>query len=149
MDSTLMLIGAGLAIGIAGLWVTIWEGMVASASLDAMGKNPDLEPTLKRITIIGIALVESAAIYGLLIAILILYTEWLSGYQAIAAGLAVWLPGFAAGVGEGMVAQNAIKSILRNPSFENQIFNNMILFIALVESAAIYGLLIAILTIYR
>jgi F-type H+-transporting ATPase subunit c len=49
--------------------------MVASASLDAMGKNPDLEPTLKRITIIGIALVESAAIYGLLIAILILYTE--------------------------------------------------------------------------
>ena len=149
MDSTLTLIGAGLAIGLAGLWVTLGEGMVASASLEAMGKNPDLEPTLKRITIIGIALVESAAIYGLLIAILILYTDWLSGYQAIAAGLAVWLPGLATGLGEWRAAQSAIRAILRNPDFEKQIFNNMILFIALVESAAIYGLLIAILTIYR
>jgi len=143
-----LLIGAGLAVGIAGLGVSIGEGMVAAASLDAIGKNPDLEPTLKRITIIGIALVESAAIYGLLVAILLIYGGELTTGQAIGAGLAVWLPGFAAWWGEGMVVKNAITSILRNPSAESTIFNNMILFVALVESAAIYGLLIAILTIY-
>lgn len=148
MDSTLLFIGAGLAIGLAGLGVSIGEGLVASSSLDAMGKNPELEGVLKRITIIGIALVESAAIYGLLIAILILYSDGLSAWQAIGAGLAVGLPGLAVGIGEGLVAKNAIQAILRNPSAEKKIFNNMILFIALVESAAIYGLLVAILTIY-
>jgi F-type H+-transporting ATPase subunit c len=103
----------------------------------------------KRITIIGIALVESAAIYWLLIAILILYSNGIEWWQAIAAWLAVWLPGMAAWLGEWLVVQNAIKAILRNPAAESKIFNNMILFVALVESAAIYWLLIAILTIYK
>ncbi len=147
MDS-LLFVGAGLAIGLAGLGVSIGEGLVAGASLDAMGKNPELEPVLKRITIIGIALVESAAIYGLLIAILMIYGDGLTGMQAIGAGLAVGLPGLAAGLGEGLVVKNAIQAILRNPEAESKIFNSMILFVALVESAAIYGLLIAILTIY-
>ena len=74
MDSTLLFVWAGLAIGLAGLGVSIGEGIVAGTSLEAIGKNPDLESTLKRITIIGIALVESAAIYGLLIAILTIYS---------------------------------------------------------------------------
>lgn len=147
MDTTL-LIGAGLAVGLAGLGVSIGEGLLAGSSLDATGKNPELEPIFKRITIIGIALVESAAIYGLLIAILIIYGADLAGPQAIGAGLAVWLAGLGAWVGEGIVVKNAIQAILRNPAAESTIFNNMILFIALVESAAIYGLLIAILTIY-
>ena len=144
-----MFVAAGLAIGLAGLWVTIWEGMVASTSLDAMGKNPDLESVLKRITIIGIALVESAAIYGLLVAILILYADWISAYQALGAAFAVGLPWLAAWLWEAKIVQNAITSILRNPAMEKQIFNNMILFVALVESAAIYGLLVAILIIYK
>jgi F0F1-type ATP synthase membrane subunit c/vacuolar-type H+-ATPase subunit K len=37
--------------------------LVAASSLEAIGKNPELESVFKRITIIGIALVESAAIY--------------------------------------------------------------------------------------
>lgn len=145
----MVFIGIALAIGLAGLWVSLGEGLVASTSLDAIGKNPELEGTLKRITIIGIALVESAAIYGLLVAILMLYAEGLTTGQAIGAGLAVGLPGLVVGLAEWLVAKNAIQAILRNPAAEKKIFNNMILFIALVESAAIYGLLVAILTIYR
>ncbi len=149
MDSSTTLLWAALAIGLAGLWVTFGEAIVAQSSIKAMWTNPDLEPVFKRITIIGIALVESAAIYGLLIAILILFSDNLTFYQAISAGLAVWLPWLAAGLWEGFIVKAAINSILRNPDFEKQIFNNMILFIAIVESAAIYGLLVAFLTIYR
>lgn len=147
MDS-LLFVWAGLAIGLAGLGVSIWEWLVAGTSLEATGKNPELESVFKRITIIGIALVESAAIYGLLVAILMIYSDGLTGMQAIGAGLAIGLPWLAAGIGEWLVVQNAINAILRNPAAESKIFNNMILFVALVESAAIYGLLIAILTIY-
>jgi F-type H+-transporting ATPase subunit c len=99
-------------------------------------------------TILGIALVESAAIYGLIIALLITYSD-ADAWQAIASGLAIGLPGLAAGRGEGQVVVNAIKSVLRNPEAEKDIMNSMILFIALVESAAIYGLITALLILYK
>lgn len=63
--------------------------------------------------------------------------------QAIAAGLAVGLPGLAAGLMEGHVAKQALASIYRNPAMKTNILVYMILFIALVESAAIYGLVLA------
>ncbi|HMT27055.1 MAG TPA: ATP synthase F0 subunit C [Candidatus Absconditabacterales bacterium] len=148
MDTNLVLVGAALAIGLAGLGVTLGEGIVAKTSLDALGKNPDLAGIFKKITILGIALVESAAIYGLIMALLIIYSE-ATPFQAIAAGLAIGLPGFAAGLGEGRVVASAIKSILRNPGAEKEITNSMILFIALVESAAIYGLIVSLLILYK
>jgi F-type H+-transporting ATPase subunit c len=141
-------IGAALAIGVAGFGVTIGEGLVGTKSLECLGKNPALGDTLRKVTILGIALTESAAIYGLIIALLILFSGGIEGYQAIAAGLAVGLPGFASGVGQGMTAASALEAILRNPSAEKEIMNNMILFIALVESAAIYGLIVSLLILF-
>lgn len=144
----LHVLGAGLAIGIAGLGVTLGEGLVAKKSLDILGKNPDLAPVLRKVTILGIALVESAAIYGLIIALLILFSDNLDAWRGIAAGLAIGLTGFGAGLGEWWVVVNGLESIHRNPSAEKDIMNSMILYIALVESAAIYGLIIALLALY-
>jgi F0F1-type ATP synthase membrane subunit c/vacuolar-type H+-ATPase subunit K len=99
------------------------------------------------ITILGIALVESAAIYGLIIAFQIMGLDPTltseMGMQAIAAGAAIGFAGLGVGVGEGMLVSGAIDAILRNPQAKNQIMTYMILFLALVESAAIYGLIVA------
>lgn len=61
-------IGAGLAVGLAGMGVAIAQGRVGAASLEAVGRNPEAEKKIngKLIMILGIC--ESAAIYGLLIA---------------------------------------------------------------------------------
>lgn len=141
-------IGAALAIGLAGFWVSLGEGLIAKKSLDVLGKNPDLGPTVKPLTILGIALTESAAIYGLVVGLLIIFTEWLTSAQWIAAGLSIGLVGFSAGLGEGWVAAQALESILRNPEIEAEIKSNMILFIALVESAAIYALVVSLLILF-
>lgn len=61
----------------------------------------------------------------------------------IAAGLAVGLAGAGSGVGEGLLVAGAMESILRNPEIKGKIMTFMILFLALVESSAIYGLVIA------
>lgn len=143
-DVTLAYVGAGLAIGLAGFWVAIWEGFVARRSISVLGKNPELQGTLLVVTILGIALTESSAIYGLIIALQIVGSSDVSGIAAIAAGLAVGLPGLAVGIGEGWVAGYAMDAILRNPDIKNKIMVFMILFIALVESSAIYGLIIAL-----
>lgn len=142
------ILGAGLAIGLAWLGVGIGEGMVAKKSLEVMGKNPEMSGYFLVITILGIALVESAAIYGLYIAMTIIgidpATATITGSAAIAAGLSIGLAGLGAGIGEGMLVSGAMEAMLRNPAMKTKIMTYMILFLALVESVAIYGLYIAL-----
>jgi F-type H+-transporting ATPase subunit c len=61
----------------------------------------------------------------------------------IAAGCAIGLAGLGAGIGEGMLVSWAMDATLRNPEMKSRIMTFMILFLALVESVAIYGLIIA------
>ena len=104
---------AALAVGLVWLFVTLWEARVAKTSIDTVGKNPELNDELKGLTILGIALVESAAIYALLVAILITFTDGVSATKAMAAMFAVVLPGMLAGVGEAAIVVSAIKAIQR------------------------------------
>ncbi len=61
-------IGAGLAVGLAGMGAAMAQGRAGAASLEAVGRNPEAEKKIngKLVMILGIC--ESAAIYGLLIA---------------------------------------------------------------------------------
>ena len=137
------LIGAGLAIGLAGIGVTIGQGLTAKKALEVMGKNPELSGTIVGYTILGIALIESAAIYGLVVGFSIVGAENLEVLQAVGAGLAVWLAGLGAGLWEGWVVTEALAAVHRNPEIKGSIIGYMILFVALVESSAIYGLVLA------
>lgn len=142
------LLVAWLTIGITGLAVTLWEARIGKTSIELLWKNPELEPILKKITILGIALVESAAIYALIMSLLMIYADGLTLYKALGAGAAITIPGVLAGIGEAMIVVNALKAVQRNPEAEKAVMNNMILFIALVESAAIYGLITGLLILY-
>jgi F0F1-type ATP synthase membrane subunit c/vacuolar-type H+-ATPase subunit K len=140
-----MMVGAGLAIGLAGLWVSIGEGIIAMKSLQSIGKNPDMSNYFLVLTILGIALTESAAIYGLIVAFNIMGLDpaAIEPWRAVGAWLAVWLAWLWAGVGEGMLVSGAMEATLRNPEMKTKYMTFMILFLALVESAAIYGLIVA------
>jgi F0F1-type ATP synthase membrane subunit c/vacuolar-type H+-ATPase subunit K len=146
MIDTTLFIGAGLAIGLAGLWVGIWEGLIAKKSLQIMGKNPEMSWSFLVLTILGIALTESAAIYGLIIALQIMGLDpaTVSSWAVIWAGLAVWAAWFGSWVGEWFLVCWAMDAILRNPENKGKIMTYMILFLALVESSAIYWLVVAL-----
>ncbi len=64
------------------------------------------------------------------------------GY-ALGAGLAVGLAGLGCGIGQGMTAGNTTAGIARNPGAAGAMFVNFILGMVLIESIAIYGLVIA------
>ncbi|MDR0370129.1 MAG: ATP synthase F0 subunit C [Candidatus Peribacteria bacterium] len=53
------------------------------------------------------------------------------------------VPAMIVGLVESGIARNAMDAVLRNPEAKNKIMISMILFIALIESCAIYGLIIA------
>ena len=60
----------------------------------------------------------------------------------IGAGLAVGLAGLGCGIGQGLTAGNTTSGIARNPGAAGAMFVNFILAMVLIESIAIYGLVI-------
>lgn len=68
----LIAIGAGLAV-MTGMMTGIGEGNVAAHAVEAIGKNPEAESKIRSTMILGIALTETCAIYGLLVAILLIF----------------------------------------------------------------------------
>ncbi len=63
----------------------------------------------------------------------------------IGAGIAVGLAGLGCGIGQGLTAGNTTAGIARNPGAAGAMFTNFILAMVLIESIAIYGLVIAFL----
>ena len=71
-DTGLIAIAAGLAV-CAGLGTGIGEGIAASKAVEAVGRNPEAEGKIRTTMILGIAVSETVAIYGLLIAFILLF----------------------------------------------------------------------------
>ena len=67
----------------------------------------------------------------------------------IGAGLAVGMAGLGCGIGQGLTAGNTTQGIARNPGAAGAMFTNFILGMVLIESIAIYGLLIGMLLYFR
>lgn len=67
-------IGAGLAV-ITGLGAGIGMGIATSKAVEAVGRQPEATNQINRILLLGLALTESVAIYGFVIALLILFTR--------------------------------------------------------------------------
>ena len=64
---------------------------------------------------------------------------------ALGAAVAIALPALGAALGQGRTAAAALESIGRNPNAADKVFVPMLLGLALIESIAIYGFIIAIL----
>ena len=65
------------------------------------------------------------------------------------AGIGAGLAAIGAGIGIGRLAASAVKSIARQPSAAGDIRANMILMAALVEGAAIIGLVTCMLVVFK
>lgn len=74
MDITrgLIAIGAGLAI-MTGMCTGIGEGYAAGKAVEAVGRNPEAEGKIRSMLILGCALTETCAIYGMLISFLLMF----------------------------------------------------------------------------
>jgi len=67
-------IGAGLAIGLAGLGCGMGQGTTANGAVQGIARNPGAAGQIQTPMIIALALIESIALYGFVIGILLLFT---------------------------------------------------------------------------
>lgn len=68
-------LAAGLAIGLAGLGTGIGMGLGLRGATEGVARNPGASGKITTILIIGIAMIESLAIYALLVALSIMINQ--------------------------------------------------------------------------
>lgn len=68
----LIAIAAAIAV-CAGMFTAIGEGLTASKAVEAVGRNPEAEDKIRLMMIVGCGITETVAIYGLLIAFILLF----------------------------------------------------------------------------
>ena len=64
-------LGAGLAIGLAGLGCGIGQGLAGSGAVQGIARNPGAAAQIQTPMIVALALIESIALYGFVIGILL------------------------------------------------------------------------------
>ena len=69
----LAFLAAGIAMGIAALGPALGQGFAAGKAVEAVGKNPEAEGKIRSMLILGAAVAETCAIYGMLIAFLLIF----------------------------------------------------------------------------
>ncbi len=71
-------IGAGLAM-IAGIGPGIGQGFAAGKAAEAVGRQPEAQGDILKTMLVGCAVAESTGIYGLVVAIILLFINPLVG----------------------------------------------------------------------
>ena len=69
-------IGAGLAVGIAAIGAGLGQGIATGKAVEGIARNPNASGKIMTPLIVGLAMMESLTIYGLVVSILILFVNW-------------------------------------------------------------------------
>lgn len=69
------IICAALAVSFGSLGPALAEGRAVAAALDAIARQPEAANTISRTLFVGLAMIETTAIYCLVIALLLLFAN--------------------------------------------------------------------------
>ncbi len=69
------IITAGLTIAVGSIGPALGEGRAVATALSALAQQPDAAPTITRTLFVGLAMIESVAIYCLVIAMILLFAN--------------------------------------------------------------------------
>ncbi len=69
------ILGAVFAVSFGALGPALAEGRAVAAAMDALARQPDAAGTVSRTLFVGLAMIETTAIYCLVIALLLLFAN--------------------------------------------------------------------------
>ncbi len=69
------IISAGLTIGLGSIGPALGEGRALARAMDAIAQQPDESNTITRTLFVGMAMIESTAIYCFVIAIILIFAN--------------------------------------------------------------------------
>ena len=78
MEMAIVLAGSAIGAGIAvatGIGAGIGQGFAAGKAAEAVSRNPEAQGDITRTLLLGDAIAESSAIYGLVISIILIFAN--------------------------------------------------------------------------
>ena len=69
------IITAGVTIGLGSIAPAIGEGRAVSAALSSLAQQPDASSTITRTLFVGLAMIESIAIYCLVVSMILIFAN--------------------------------------------------------------------------
>ena len=73
------IIGAAAAVSIGSIGPSLAEGRAVAAAMEAIARQPEAAGTISRTLFVGLAMIETMAIYCLVIALLLLFANPYTG----------------------------------------------------------------------
>ncbi|MFP6583503.1 MAG: ATP synthase F0 subunit C [Candidatus Hydrogenedentota bacterium] len=147
-------LGAGLAMGASALGPGVGAGMTAGGAVRGQGNWPVSRPITIRTMLIAQAVCGTPAIFGMLVAFIMLFTlndlePTIIGFaKVIAAGIAVGVGGIGPGVGCGHVGETSCEAIAEKPANDALMLRTMLIGQAVSQSTAIYAFIIALVVLF-
>lgn len=145
--------GAGLCIGLGAIGAALGEGYTAGLANQGLSRKPELSGAILKNMLVGQAIAESAAIFALVIAILLLFldvtvTSLLKSAALMAAGLSMGFGAIGSGVGSGFPGGQACLGMARQPAVTNRLTTNMLIGSAVCQTPAIFAMVVALMLMF-
>lgn len=147
LADSLRLIGAGIAIGLGSIGPALGLAHFARTAIRGIGANRNASNRILTFTFISQAIIESPIIFSLVVSLFLLFTVAatpISGIAMLMAGITAGLGMFGPGLSSGRTAAVACEEIARNPDNYNSLARTSIFAQGVIDTAAIYVLLISL-----
>jgi len=146
-------IGGGLSMGLGAIGAAIGEGQTAAQANLAISRSPKASGEIFKNMLIGQAVAESASIFALVIAILLLFADvgtanLIKAAAFFGAGLSMGLGAIGSGIGSGFPAGEACSGIARQPAVTSQLTTNMLIGSAVCQTPAIFSMVVALMLVF-
>jgi ATP synthase F0 subunit c len=145
--------GGGIAMGFGAVGAAIGEGLTAAQANAAISRSPEMAGDIFKGMLVGQAIAESASIFALVIAMILLFTKfpgtsYVTVAVVMAAGLSMGLGAIGSGVGSGFPAGAACVGISRQPAMSGRLMTNMLIGSAVCQTPAIFALVTSFILLF-
>ncbi|UCE54723.1 MAG: ATP synthase F0 subunit C [Desulfobacterales bacterium] len=145
--------GGGMAMGFGAIGAAIGEGYTAARANLAISRNPKISGEIFKNMLVGQAVAESASIFALVIAILLLFLDvpvpsLLKASALLAAGISMGFGAIGSGVGSGYPGGEACFGIAKQPEIASQLTTNMLIGSAVCQTPAIFSMVVALMLMF-
>lgn len=139
-----------LAITLPVLGLGIGQGITSIMALRAINQQPAARADITRTVVLGVALIETAAIMGLFVALMMITQtnttaqNWYGELAKLGIALAICVPGFVLGLASAFPAGAACMAVARQPFLSQKINRFMLITLSLIQTPIIFGFVIAL-----
>jgi F-type H+-transporting ATPase subunit c len=146
-------LAAGLCMGFGAIGAAVGEGYTAQRALQAIARQPAVSADIQKTMLVGQAVAESASIFALVVAILLLFTPWgaetaLQQAALLSAGLCMGLGAIGPGLGAGLPGGAACQGMARTPRVKSQMATTMLVGQGVAQTPSVFALLVSFLLLF-